>query len=141
VSDLAGALAALLVVLHLVFVVFAALGGLLVIRWSWVAWLHLPAAAWAAYIEFSGGICPLTPLENILRARAGLDQYSGDFIARYVFPVLYPEGLTRGAQVVIGAILTAINAGVYGWQLARRRRRARHDAERVSCASFPTTRS
>jgi hypothetical protein len=83
-------------------------------------WLHLPAVAWAAFIEFSGGICPLTPVENNLRAAAGLDYYSGDFIARYLFPLLYPEGLTRDAQIVIGALVLSVNAAAYGWLLRRR---------------------
>jgi hypothetical protein len=78
-----------------------------------VIWIHLPAVVWGAYIEFSGGICPLTPLENELRARAGLDSYSGDFVAQYLFPVLYPGGLTRDAQVVIGLVALAVNLGLY----------------------------
>lgn len=106
-------LAGLIVLVHLAFVAFAASGALLAVRWPRVAWLHLPAAAWAVYIELSGGICPLTPLENTLRARAGLDYYAADFVARYLFPVLYPEGLTRKAQVVIGLILLAVNAAIY----------------------------
>ena len=79
-------------------------------------------AAWAVYVELSGTVCPLTPLENSLRASGGLDAYSGDFVARYVFPVLYPEGLTRRAQVGLGILLGAINAIVYGWLLWRRRK-------------------
>jgi hypothetical protein len=108
-------LAGLIVFVHLAFVVFAASGALLARRWRWVPWVHLPAVAWAAYIEFSGGICPLTPLEHELRARAGLDSYGGDFIARYLFPVLYPTGLTREAQFVIGAVVLAVNVALYGW--------------------------
>jgi hypothetical protein len=117
-------LAGLIVVLHIAFVVFATLGGVLAIRWPRIAWVHVPCAAWAAFVEFSGRICPLTPLENALRRRAGLDLYSGDFVANYVFPLLYPEGLTRDAQVVIGSFVVALNVAAYGWVLARRRRRA-----------------
>jgi hypothetical protein len=108
-------LASLVVLAHFAFVAFAAAGALLALRWRRVPWIHLPAAAWAAYIEFSGGICPLTPLENHLRARAGLDPYSEDFVARYLFPVLYPAGLTREAQFVIGAAVAAVNVGLYAW--------------------------
>lgn len=114
-------LAGLIVVAHLAFVAFAAGGALLVLRWPFVAWLHLPAVAWAAFIEFSGGICPLTPLENDLRARAGLDYYAGDFVARYLFPVLYPDGLTREAQTALGVLVLALNAGVYAFVYTRRR--------------------
>jgi hypothetical protein len=112
-------LAGLLVAAHLAFAVFAAAGGVLVLRWPRVAWVHLPAAAWAVYIELSGGICPLTPLENVWRARAGLDKYSGDFIAQYVFPALYPEGLTLEAQFALGALVLAVNVVVYAVILRR----------------------
>src|SRR5687767_13714751 len=94
-------LAVLVVVAHLAFVLFATLGGVLAARWPAIAWVHVPCAAWAAFVEFSGRICPLTPLENALRQRAGLEAYSGDFVATYIFPVLYPEGLTRDAQLAI----------------------------------------
>ena len=117
------ALAGLVVVVHLVFVAFAALGALLVLRWPRVAWVHLPSAAWAVYVEFSGRICPLTPLENVLRARAGLDEYTGDFVARYFFPLLYPEGLTRDVQVGMAVLLLAVNVTVYSFVYIAGRRR------------------
>ena len=116
-------LAALTVVVHVLFVLFAAAGGLLVVRWPRVAWVHLPAAAWAVFVELSGRICPLTPLENELRGRAGLQPYSGDFVASYVFPVLYPEGLTRDIQVWIGLGVLVVNAAAYAWVIRVRRRR------------------
>ena len=113
-------LAAFVVVVHVAFVAFALAGAVLVLRRPLLAWLHLPAVAWAAFIEFSGGICPLTPLENMFRSRAGLDLYSGDFVARYIFPVLYPEGLTRGAQIAIGLTVLVVNVVAYGVLLRRR---------------------
>jgi len=119
------ALAGFVVLIHLAFVVFAVGGALLALRWLWVVWLHVPAAGWAAYIELTGGICPLTPLENGLRTRAGLDHYSGDFIGRYLFPVLYPEGLTREVQGWLGMLVLALNAGVYAFVYIDRRRAAR----------------
>lgn len=117
------ALAAAVVAIHVLFVVFAVVGGVLALRWPRIAWLHLPAAAWAAFVEFSGGICPLTPLENTLRQRAGLEPYSGDFIATYVFPVLYPEGLSRRAQIAMGIVVVAINLIAYrvAWNRHKRR--------------------
>jgi hypothetical protein len=108
-------LAGFIVLVHLAFVVFAAAGALLALRWRWIPWIHMPTAAWAAYIELSGGMCPLTPLENDLRARAGLEQYSGDFVARYLLPVLYPTGLTREAQFLIGAVVLVVNVVLYSW--------------------------
>jgi hypothetical protein len=125
VADVYALAAGLIVLAHLAFVVFAAGGVLLVLRWLPLAWLHLPAVAWAAFIEFSGGICPLTPLEQTLRARAGLEAYAGDFVARYLFPVLYPEGLTRRAQFIIGMAVVAVNVAGYAFVYFRRRAGAR----------------
>ena len=101
------------IVVHFAFVAFATLGGLLVMRWPRVAWVHLPAVGWATYVEWSGAICPLTPLENHLRAAAGLATYGGDFIDRYLMPVLYPAALTRDTQLWLGAALVAINVAAY----------------------------
>ena len=114
--------AGLVVLVHFSFVLFAAAGALLSLKWRRAMWVHLPAVVWAAYIEFSGGICPLTPLENDFRAKAGLNYYSGDFVARYLLPVLYPEGLTRQAQMVIGLAVLAANIGLYTVVYIRRRR-------------------
>lgn len=107
----AGAIAVAL--LHLAFIVFVIAGGLLVLRWKWLAWVHLPAAAWGAAIEFGGWFCPLTAIENILLRKAGLAGYSGGFVSHYLFPLIYPSGLTRGVEVVIGIAVLVVNVGVY----------------------------
>ncbi len=112
------------VVVHVGFVLFVAFGGLLVLRWPRLAWLHLPSAAWGVGVEFANRVCPLTPLENLLRARGGMAAYQGDFIAQYVMPVLYPTGLTRRTQFLLGGIALTVNAVVY-WRLVSRRRRQR----------------
>ena len=111
-------LADVIVLVHVAFVAFVALGGLLVLRWPWLAWAHLPAAAWGAVIEFTGWICPLTPLENELRGGAAL--YAGDFVARYLMPLLYPEGLTRNAQLGLGVLVVIVNAAIYLHIMRRR---------------------
>jgi hypothetical protein len=116
------ALADAVVALHLGFVLFVALGGLLVLRWRRLAWLHLPAAVWGVAIEWGGWACPLTPLENHLRESGGGEAYSGDFVARYLMPVLYPEGLTRESQIALGFAALAGNAVIYA--VAWRRRAA-----------------
>lgn len=116
-----GALADLVVVVHLAFVAFVVFGGLLVLRRPRLAWLHLPAAVWGVMIEFAGWMCPLTPLENALRLRGGEAGYSGGFVEHYLLPVLYPSGLTRGVQLVLGSIVLVLNLAVYGAVLARRR--------------------
>jgi Protein of Unknown function (DUF2784) len=108
-----------IVVLHLAFVVFVGLGGLLAIRWRWIAWLHVPAVLWGVTIEFGGWICPLTPLENYLRQWSGAPGYEGDFVARYVIPVLYPAGLTHQSQLILGALALGINLLFYGFNVAR----------------------
>jgi hypothetical protein len=115
-------LADAVLIVHLAFIVFVALGGLLVQRWPRLAWLHLPAIAWGAWIEFSGSICPLTPLEIGLRARSGEATYTGGFIEHYITRLIYPEGLDRRHQIVLGAFVLVLNAGIYAWLLWRRRR-------------------
>ena len=110
------------VLLHLSFVLLVVFGALLALRWPWAPYVHVPSVIWGVYIEFSGGICPLTPLENDLRTRAGLDVYSGDFVGRYLLPMLYPDGLTRKAQVALGITALGVNLALYAWLLQRLRR-------------------
>lgn len=117
-------LADAILVLHLAFVLFVVFGGLLALKWPRVVWAHIPAAAWGVAIEFFGWICPLTPLENELRMRAGRTGYEGDFIGQYLLPVIYPEGLTRETQVALGACTLLLNAGIYWGVLTRRGRGA-----------------
>jgi hypothetical protein len=117
------ALADLVLVVHSGFVLFVVLGGLLVVRWTRVAWLHVPAAIWGVLIEYSGWICPLTPLENSFRVRGGEAGYSGGFIEHYVLPTLYPAGLTRSTQIVLGSVVLILNLTAYSIVVARLRRR------------------
>ena len=111
----------LLVILHLLFILFAVFGGWLAVKWRWVLFLHLPAAAWAALIEFQGWICPLTPLEQRFRQAAGQSSYQGGFVEHYVVPIIYPEGLTRDIQIVLGVLVIAANLAAYGFVLGRRK--------------------
>jgi len=101
--------------IHFLFIVFAVLGGLLLLRYRWVIWLHVPAMIWAAMISFGGWICPLTPLENTLRRAAGEASYSGGFINRYLTSIIYPEGYTRELAVAAGVAVLVINTLIYGF--------------------------
>ncbi len=116
-------LADAVLVFHLFFVAFALAGGLLAFRWRWIPAVHLPALAWAAFVEFTGRICPLTPLENHLRAAGGQAGYPGGFIEHYLLPLIYPAALTREIQFVLGAGLLAFNVAVYALLWRRRRLR------------------
>ena len=119
----ASLLADAVLLLHLAFIVFVALGALLLWRWPRLAWLHVPAVLWGAYAELSGSICPLTPLENRLRALAGEHGYAGGFIEHYLSALIYPQGLTRGAQLAIGTAVLIANLMLYALWLRRSRRR------------------
>ena len=118
------ALADLVVLIHLAFVIFTLLGGLLALRWRWVPWAHIPAAAWGVAIESFGWLCPLTPLENWLRHTGGADGYSGGFVEHYIIPVVYPAELTRELQLLLGAGVLALNLGIYYVVWRRQRRQA-----------------
>lgn len=120
-------LADLVVVLHFGFVLFVVLGGLLVLRWPKLVWVHVPAAVWGALIEFAGWVCPLTPLENHFRRLGGEAGYEGGFVERYIMALLYPAGLTPTMQIVLGLIVIGVNLAVYTfvWRRARRRKSTR----------------
>lgn len=106
-------LADAIVVTHFLFIAFVISGGLLVIRWPRLVFLHLPAAVWGAAVEIFGWICPLTPLENHFRDLGGDASYSGDFIAKYLIPIIYPENLTLSIQQVFGVLVIIINIIFY----------------------------
>lgn len=110
-------------IIHLAFVLFVVAGGLLVLRWRSIAWLHLPAVAWGALTEFLHIVCPLTDLEDSLRGQAGVAGYSGDFVSHYLLPILYPPRLTADIQIALGTLVVLINIGIYGWLLRHRPRR------------------
>lgn len=113
-------LADCVVLVHAAFVAFVVLGGLLAWRWRPVVLLHVPCALWGIAIEYGGWVCPLTPLENLLRERAGLEGYRGGFIEHYLIPALYPAGLTRPTQAVLGSVVLVVNLVAYGLLLRRK---------------------
>jgi hypothetical protein len=117
-------MADLIVLVHFAFVIFVVLGGLLALRWPRIVWLHVPAVVWGALVEFTGWTCPLTPLENRLRRASGEERYQGDFIAQYILPTLYPDGLTRRDQLMLGGVALAINIAIYALVIVRHRRSA-----------------
>jgi Protein of Unknown function (DUF2784) len=114
-------LADVVVLVHLAFVAFVVFGGLAVLRWPRLAWAHIPAAIWGVVIEYTGWVCPLTPLENALRGPGAVSAYTGGFVEHYVVPVLYPADLTRAIQMALGTVALLLNLLVY-WQVLRRRR-------------------
>jgi hypothetical protein len=115
-----GLAADVVVLAHLAFILFGMFGALLALKWRWIPWLHVPAVAWAAWVELSGRICPLTPLERWFRRAAGEAGYEGDFIDRYVTAFIYPEGLTRELQIVLGVLLVTLNGAIYAMVWRRR---------------------
>src|SRR5947199_8715651 len=102
-----------LALIHLAFILFVVLGGLLLLRWPKLMWLHVPAAVWGALIEFAGWYCPLTSMENAMLRRAGQSGYSDGFVAHYLFRVIYPAVLTRGLENAIGVFVLVVNVSVY----------------------------
>jgi len=121
-------LADLVLIVHAGFVAFVVLGALLALRWPRIAWVHVPVVLWGAGIEFLGGICPLTPLENHWRRLAGELGYPGGFVEHYLMSALYPDGLTRQVQLALGALVLLVNAAIYTWVFWRRR----SDRQRVT---------
>ncbi len=106
-------------IFHFLFIVFVMLGGLFVLRHSWAVAVHIPAACWGTFTEISGRLCPLTTLEVYFRQAAGELAYSESFIEHYLYPVIYPAGLTRETQFLLAGIVIMANAVIYGWVLYR----------------------
>ncbi len=115
-------LADTIVIIHFLFIIFVITGGLLVILWPKMAFVHIPAAIWGAAVEIFGWICPLTPMENRFRDLAGETAYSGDFIGRHVLPVIYPENLTAEIQYILGGLVITVNVMIYFIVIRRRRK-------------------
>jgi Protein of Unknown function (DUF2784) len=109
------------IIVHFLFIAFVVAGGLLVIRWPRLAWVHLPAVLWGAVIELTGWICPLTPLENHLRLLGGKSTYRGDFIVQYFIPIIYPENLTTVIQYILGGLVIFVNIMVYFFAIRKHR--------------------
>ncbi len=116
-------LADLVVATHLVFMLYALFGGLLRLWKTWSVFVHAPTAIWITVVAFRGWICPLTPLENTLRFAAGEAGYEGSFVEHYLIPVIYPSGLTRANQSLIGVVAVAVNIAVYVFVFYRLRQR------------------
>jgi hypothetical protein len=114
-------LADIVVLLHLAFIAFVIFGGLLLLRWRRAPCLHLPAVAWGVFLEVTGRVCPLTPLENWLRRSAGSSGYEGSFVEHYVLPIVYPPALTRRTQWLLAGLLLLVNIAIYGVAWWRRR--------------------
>lgn len=119
-----------IVMLHVAFVAFVVLGGLLVLHYPRLAWFHVPAVIWGGYVELSGTVCPLTPLENRFRLQGGEAGYQGSFISHMLESLLYPPGLNRQTQMMLGVLVLAINLMIYGWMLYRNHRARRAQKHR-----------
>ena len=121
-------LANFILVIHLGFILFVVVGGLLVFRWPWAAFIHLPAVLWGVAIELGNWICPLTPMEQKLRLAAHESGYTGGFIEHYLIPLIYPDELTRDIQLGLGLCVLLVNVLIYGWWLIRRKKPSQESA-------------
>lgn len=120
-----GILAGVIIVAHFLFIAFVAAGGLLILRWPRLAWVHLPAVVWGVVVELTGWICPLTPLENYLRRLGGSSSYSGGFIEQYLIPIIYPANLTAATQYILGGLVIVVNLILY-FLVIQKQRALRH---------------
>lgn len=112
----------LVLLTHFAFIILVVAGALAVFRYPWFAWIHVPVASWGAFVEVTGRICPLTTLENLLRIQAGQEGYANSFVEQYIFPMIYPAGLTRQVQLMLAVVVVALNAIIYATILLRKRK-------------------
>ena len=111
----------LALVTHFAFIILVVAGALVAFRYAWFAWIHVPAAFWGVFVELTGRICPLTTVENFFRTRAGQEGYAVSFVEHYIFPVIYPAGLTRDVQLMLAGLVVAVNVIIYATILLRQR--------------------
>ena len=111
----------LALVTHVAFIILVVAGALVAFRYAWFAWIHVPAAFWGVFVELTGRICPLTTVENFFRTRAGQEGYAVSFVEHYIFPVIYPAGLTRDVQLMLAGLVVAVNVIIYATILLRQR--------------------
>ncbi|MGQ1784992.1 DUF2784 domain-containing protein [Saccharicrinis sp. GN24d3] len=114
-------LADIIFMLHLFFIVFVVLGGILVLRWEKLVWVHIPLALWGVIVEWGNFICPLTPLENKLRELGGGTGFELSFTEQYLYPIVYIDNLNREVQLVLGLIVLFINFVVYSMVFLRKK--------------------
>ncbi|MCK4841882.1 MAG: DUF2784 domain-containing protein [Methylococcales bacterium] len=117
----------LIVLIHFAFILFVIFGGILVMKWRKCIWLHLPAVVWGVLLELFGGFCPLTTLENVLRHHSDSEPYSSGFIEHYIIPLIYPTGLTREIQIILGITVIIINLLIYTLIFKKRTNQAKKD--------------
>jgi hypothetical protein len=116
------ALTEITIIAHLAFIVFVVAGGILALKRLWLIPIHLAALSWAVYAELSSGIvCPLTAVENYFAGRAGITGYSGDFVAHYLGPIIYQDGLPLNWQYVLTVVVIGLNVLIYASLLLRKR--------------------
>jgi Protein of Unknown function (DUF2784) len=111
------------VLLHLLFIATVVFGAALVVRWPRLVWVQLPVFLWGAAVNLAGWPCPLTTLENALRARGGLPVYSGSFVAHYLLPVSAAQLGGVHTDAAIGLFVLLANAVLYAVVLRRWRHR------------------
>jgi len=126
-------LAELVLVIHFCFVLFVVLGGLLVLRWRSIIWLHIPAFTWGVSVQCFFLACPLTPLENWFRRLGGESGYAGGFIEHYISAILYAD-ISRGFQVMLGILLIGVNVLVYSLVYIGHRRKVGGAPDATSAA-------
>jgi hypothetical protein len=117
-------LADVVFIIHLCFIVFVVIGAFFVLKWRWVAFIHIPAVIWGLAIEFLNAPCPLTPWEQQLLLRAGEEAYRGGFVDHYIVPLIYPDANPR-FFLEAGIFLLVLNCVVYAWIIMRMRAKKR----------------
>ncbi|HKA05065.1 MAG TPA: DUF2784 domain-containing protein [Acidimicrobiales bacterium] len=108
-----GLLADLVVVAHVGFILFVAVGALFSWRWPRLLAIHVPAVVYAAVIVTVGFDCPLTAVEKYFRRLAGQHSYRGGFVNHYLADVVYPGRLTTLLRVVAAACIALGYGGLF----------------------------
>ena len=118
--DLYSIAAAGVLVLHLLFILWVAFGALFTRRRPLLRWFHIASLTYGILLEILEWSCPLTPMENWLRGRAGVPTYQGGFLLHYLDAVVYPD-VPPSLLVLCAVAVCLFNLGVYAVRFRRRR--------------------
>ncbi|HLJ17517.1 MAG TPA: DUF2784 domain-containing protein [Bryobacteraceae bacterium] len=116
-----GAIAALILAVHAIWILWVVFGALWTRTRRWLACVHILSLAWGVVAEAGPWPCPLTLAEQFFEDRAGRVRYHGSFLVYYLDKLVYP-GVSATLLVWCAVGVCTVNVLVY-WRRWRHRHR------------------
>jgi hypothetical protein len=111
-------LAALVLAIHLTWILFVIFGALLTRGRPWLTGFHLASLIWGIIVEVGPWPCPITLLEQHLETLAGLHSWTGSFLVHYLDAIVYPN-LPVSLIIGFGVAVCCLNLLIYLFRFTR----------------------